>query len=330
MSSTTTTPLGSALITGASGFIGSRLRERLAERGTAVRGLDFATKLKLDVVAGDISEPGSWQSAAEGAEVVFHAAAVVSNAASREVSWRTNVLGTRNVLDAAIAAGAKRFVHLSSVRAFGDVDFPDGVEETHPVRPDGNAYVDTKIASEQVVLQAHAAGEIECTIIRPGDVYGPGSRPWTVLPVEMIRTGRFVLPAMGKGVFSPIYVDNLIDGLELAAAADGAPGEVFTVSDGRGVSCREFFGHYSRMLGKPPPRVLPTFAAMSLITVPEAAARIGGTDTEANRTSMRYLTRTGTYSIEKARRVLGYEPAVDLDEGMGHTETWLREHGLLR
>ena len=320
----------SALVTGASGFIGGRLRERLLSGEVEVTGLDFATDLKRGVIAGDISESGSWQTAAEGCEVVVHTAAVVSNAASREVSWRTNVLGTRHVLDAAIAAGVKRFVHLSSVRAFGDADFPDGVAETYPVRPDGNAYVDTKVAAEQVVLQAHAAGEIECVILRPGDVYGPGSRPWTVLPVEAIRSNRFVLPAMGRGIFSPLYVDNLLDAIELACDHDAAPGQVFTITDGGGIECREFFGHYSRMLGKAPPRVLPTIAAMGLAAVPEAAAKIGGTDTEATRATMRYFARPGTYSIEKARSILGYEPAVSLEAGMRETETWLRAHGLLR
>lgn len=109
-----------------------------------------------------------------------------------------------------------------------------------------------------------------------------------------------------------------------------APGHVFTITDGVGVPCREFFGHYSRMLGKPPPRSLPTIAAMGMAAVPEAAARLGGTDTESNRAIMRYLAREGTYSIEKARRMLGYAPAVELNDGMRETETWLREHGLLR
>lgn len=165
----------SALITGASGFIGRRLSDNLRDEDIAVRGVDIATDIKRDVVAGDIGEPGPWQEAAQGREVVIHTAAAVTNAASEEVAWRTNVLGTRHALDAAVSAGCRRFVHLSSVRAFGDRDFPDGVDERYPVRPDGNAYVDTKIASEQVVLQAHAAGEIECTVLRPGDVYGPGS-----------------------------------------------------------------------------------------------------------------------------------------------------------
>ena len=322
--------MDSALVTGAAGFIGSRLRERLLEAGVRVRGLDFSTNLKLDILAGDIGEEGPWQAGAEGAEVVIHTAASVSNAATREVCWRTNVLGTRHVLDAAIAAGARRFVHLSSVRAFGDVDFPDDVAETYPVRADGQAYVDSKVASEQVVLQAHAAGEIECTILRPSEVYGPGSRPWTVLPVEAIRSNRFVLPAMGQGVFSPLYVDNLIDAVELAAVRPEAPGQVFTITDGQGVSCRDFFGHYSRMLGKGPPRVLPTLAGVGLAALSEAAARIGGIETEANRTTMRYFARAGTYSIDKARRLLGYEPRVGLEEGMARTEAWLGDHGLLR
>lgn len=320
----------SALITGAAGFIGARLSERLRNEGKTVRGIDRATNLQKGIAASDIGEPGPWQSAAEDCEVVIHTAAIVSNAASYEVAWRTNVLGTRHVLDAAIAAGARRFVHFSSVRAFGDRDFPDGVDESYPVRPDGHTYVDTKIASEQVVLQAHAAGEIECTVIRPGDVYGPGSRPWTVLPVEAIRSNRFFLPAMGRGIFSPVYVDNLLDGVLLAADSEKASGQVFTISDGIGITCREFFGNYSRMLGKPPPRSVPTAVAMALAALPEAAAWIGGTETELRRSSVLYMARPGTYSIEKARSVLGYAPTVDLEEGMRRTETWLRERGLLR
>ena len=321
--------MDSCLITGAAGFIGSRLASRLRDSGVQVRGLDRSTNLKMDITASDITESDVWQDAAEGSEVVIHTAALVTNTASYDQAWRTNVLGTRHVLDAAIAAGAKRFVHLSSVRAFGDLDFPDGVTESYPVRPDGHTYVDSKIASEQVVLQAHAAGEIECTVIRPGDVYGPASRPWTVLPVDAIRQNRFFLPAMGRGIFSPIYVDNLLDGIVLAAERDEAAGQVITLTDGLGVSCRDFFANYSRMLGKGSPRVVPTPVAMALAALPEAAAWVGGTTTEFRRSSVSYLARPGTYSIEKARRLLGYAPAVDLAEGMDRTERWLEEQGFL-
>ncbi len=111
------------------------------------------------------------------------------------------------MLDAAAKAGAERFVHLSSVVAFG-FDYPEGVDEGHPLRTNGAPYVDTKVASEQVVLQAHAAGEVDCTIIRPGDVYGPGSYFWTVTPVREIAAHRAILPAMGRGEVSPVFVDD--------------------------------------------------------------------------------------------------------------------------
>ncbi len=321
--------LEAVLITGASGFIGRTLAGRLRSEGVAVRGVDVVADPEAGAVAGNVGVPGPWQDAGSGCDTVIHTAAIVSNAASADEAWRVNVLGTRHALDAAVRAGAGRFVHFSSVRAFGDVGFPDEVTELHPVRPDGHTYVDTKIASEQVVLQAHAAGEIDCTVIRPGDVYGPGSRPWTVLPVEAISAGRFFLPAMGRGIHSPIYVDDLVSGVLLAARAPEAIGEVFTISGGVGVSCNQFFGNYSRMLGKPAPRRVPTPVAMALSTIPEVTAWIGGDTTELRRSSVIYMTRTGTYSIQKARRVLGFEPEVDLTEGMRRTEAWLRAAGML-
>lgn len=318
-----------ALITGAAGFVGRALISRLREEGVEVVGLDMQTNKGLGIVAGDVTVSGGWQSAAEGCDTVIHTAAAVTNTATEEFAWRTNVLGTKHVIDAAAQAGAERFVHISSVRAFGDYDFPDDVGEEFPVRPQSSVYVNTKIASEQVALQAHAAGRTTVTVVRPGDVYGPGSRPWTVLVVEAIRSGRFVLPAMGRGVFSPVYIDNLIDGVHLAASRDEGAGEVFTITDGAGVSTREFFGHYYRMLGRKGPRVLPTAAALALVAVPEGMAAVAGTPTEIRRESMRYLAREGSYSIAKAREKLGYEPRIALSEGMRRTEDWLREQDLL-
>ncbi len=316
-------------VTGAGGFIGRAVAERFRDQGAEVAGVDLAADPERGITAGDIAAAGPWQEAATGADVIVHTAAIVSNAYDVDESWRVNVLGTRNALDAAAAAGARRFVHLSSVRAFSDLGFPDGVDERHPVRPDGNPYVDTKIASEQVVLQAHAAGEVECAIARPGDVYGPGSRPWTVLPLEIIKSNRFILPANGRGVFSPVYVDDLITGLTLLAERPEAAGQVFTLGPARGVPAKEFFGHYYRMLGKRGPICLPTPLAVAAAQAAGTAERLRGNRTELNAASMRYLARPGGYSIDKARRLLGYDPQVDLAEGMRRTEAWLREQRLL-
>jgi nucleoside-diphosphate-sugar epimerase len=316
-------------ITGANGFIGRAVAERFRAAGAAVVGVDFVTDRASGVVAGDVRVGGPWQAAVAGAHLVVHTAAIVSNAYDLQESWRVNVLGTRNAIEAAAAGRVGRFVHISSVRAFSDLGFPDGVDERHPVRPDGNPYVDTKIASEQVVLQAHAAGEVECTIVRPGDVYGPGSRPWTVLPLEFIKARRFLLPAMGRGVFSPVYLDDLVTGLTVAAQHPAGAGQVFTISGAHGVPTKEFFGHYYRMLGRRSPVCLPTPLAVAAASAAGAVERLRGRRTELNATSMRYLARPGGYSIDKARRLLGYEPQIDLEEGMRRTEAWLREQRLL-
>ncbi len=314
-------------ITGALGFLGRALGDHFRDRGSELRGVDVRPDRARGCVAGDVSRAGAWQQAAEGCELVVHTAAILSMLHDPEPIWRVNVLGTRNALDAARDAGARRFLHISSVTAFS-FDFPAGVTEHHPVRPNGVPYVDTKVASEQVVLQAHAAGELTCTVVRPGDVYGPGARTWTLLPVEELRHGRLLLPAMGRGIFSAVYLDDVVDGIARAATSAAGAGQVFTISGDVGVTTAEFFGHYARLLGK---RLLvaPTPVARALAAGVGGASRMLGRDSEVNGAVAAYLARTGTYSIEKARGLLGYEPAVDLAEGMRRTEEWLRREGLL-
>ncbi|WP_026910414.1 NAD-dependent epimerase/dehydratase family protein [Patulibacter minatonensis] len=317
------------LVTGALGFIGRAVTDRLIADGHEVVGIDRVADPSRGVVVGDTTDPGAWRTALDGCGAVVHTAAVVSNAVELDEQWRVNVLGTRRVVEAARDAGVARVVHLSSIRAFSDLGFPDGVTEDHPVRPDGNPYVDTKIASEHVVLQAHAAGEVEGVVIRPGDVYGPGSRPWVLLPLEAIRSRQFLLPAMGKGIHSPVYVDDLVDGMVRATLHPDAAGQVFTLAGPRGVPCDEYFGHLYRMLGRRGPVGLPTPVAVALAAAADRAGRVRGHRTEVNAISMRYFARTGTYSSAKARALLGYAPDVDLDEGMRRTEQWLRGEGLL-
>jgi hypothetical protein len=159
-------------VTGAHGFIGRAIVDRLRERGDEVRGVDLLAGDDPAVLRGDVSLPGEWHAHASGCEVVIHTAALVGFYSSPRGYWEANVVAPRRVLDAAVAGGARRFVHLSSIVVFG-FDFDGEVDERAPVRPNGVHYVDTKIASEQTVLAAHAAGEIDCTIVRPGMSTGP-------------------------------------------------------------------------------------------------------------------------------------------------------------
>lgn len=315
-------------LTGARGFIGGALARRLRAQGAEVRGVDVAAEPAEGVVAGDISQAGEWQSQAQGCETVIHTAAIVSLRSGLDEFHRVNVVGTRNALDAAVRAGATRFVQLSSVTVFGN-DFPDGVTEEHPVRLLGVPYVDTKIAGEQVVLQEHAAGRLAVTVVRPGDVYGPGSRPWIVLPLQELRRGRLLLPARGRGVHSPIYIDDLVEGIVAATQTQAAEGEVITLSGGLGVSTGEYFGRLGAMVGRPHVRSAPDRLLLALTGMQATLDRLRGVPGEVNPNALRYLTRTGTYSIAKARALLGFEPKMGLEEGMRSSERWLREQGLL-
>jgi nucleoside-diphosphate-sugar epimerase len=315
-------------ISGALGFIGSVVADRYRELGAEVRGVDLRADPARGIVAGDIAQAGEWQEHARGCDLVMNTAAYVGFGGELDQVWRVNVLGTRRVIDAAAHGGADRFVQFSSVTTFG-FDYPDGVDETYPVRLTGNPYPDSKIASEQVTLQAHVAGDVHATIIRPGDVYGPRSRGWTILPVEMIKSRQMILPAGGRGQISPVYVDNLVDGVTLAAESPNAVGEIFTIAAETAVEIGDFFGHYARMLGKPRPRAVPTPVARTIAMAGGRIEKALGRDTEMSAASVDYVAKRGGYSIEKARRVLGYEPKVDLEQGMRRCEEWLRSEGLL-
>jgi nucleoside-diphosphate-sugar epimerase len=315
-------------ITGALGFVGRALSACYRELGAETCGLDIRADSALNVVAGDVSKPEEWQEVINGCDLVIHSAAIVTNNVVREEAWRVNVLGTRRVLDAAIKAGAKRFVHISSLAAMRFI-MEDKADENAPVMPTGNPYVDTKIASEQVTLAAHAAGEIPCTIIRPADVYGPGSRPWTIIPVQMIQKGLFLLPAQGQGIFRAIYIDDLVDGIMLAAEKDEGIGQIFILGGENATTCEKFFGHYYRMLGKGSPRVMSTSAAVTIAEIGRVIFTLLGKQTELGRGAMEMLSKKTTVSNRKAHQLLGWQPKVDLDEGMARTEAWLRAQKML-
>jgi nucleoside-diphosphate-sugar epimerase len=214
------------------------------------------------------------------------------------------------------------------VAAYG-FDFTATARESDPLRPMGNTYVDTKIAAEHSVLACHASGTLDCTVIRPTDVYGPGSRPWVVLPLEMMKAGRFLLPAHGQGIFSPVYVDDLVEGIVLAGSRPEARGQIFNLGDGSTPTCAEFFGYHAHMLGLDRVRSMGTDTARLLAQAAGSATRLLGGDSELGRGTMDMLSRRAGYSIDKARQVLGYTPCIDLEEGMRRTRKWAVARGIV-
>lgn len=317
---------GLAVVTGASGFVGRAFAGELKRRGWEVRGIDV--RPGPDVVAvGDITHAGVWTSALRGADLVVHAAAIVTESGAPATFWRVNVEGTTTVLAEAGKAGVGRVLHLSTTVVHG-TDFRDGVDETGPVRMTGNPYTDTKVAAEHQALLAHAAGVVPVTVIRPGDVYGPHSQPWTVRPVQLMRRNLFVLVDGGAGILSPTFVTDVVAGGLAAATHPTGVGQVFHLTGGQAVTARDFFAHYADMLGKSM-RSLPSTAARAVTAPVDFISRNLGWQPPLHPRAVEYLTHPGTYSIAKAERVLGWTPAVPLAEGMERTRAWLVDTGLL-
>lgn len=327
-------------VTGANGFLGRAVMARCSALGARVCGLDVQADAARDVVAGDITKPEGWRDHLAGADIVVHTAAVVTNNVDPVLAWSVNVIGTRRVVDAAADAGVSRVVYISTMGAarFAQIE-KEAVErffagepfdERWPLMPVGNPYTDTKIAAEHLVLAAHASGRVACTILRPADIYGPGCRPWVLEPLNAVRSGKFLLPNHGKGLFTAIYVDDVVDGIIAAAITDGAAGRIVHLGGEAPITTAEYFGHFYRMLDKQgPPKSYSTGTAIALAELGKLVFRLRGKHTELGRGVMEMLNKSRPVSNALAHELLGWWPQVDLAEGMRRTEEWLRAEGLL-
>ncbi|HVP76848.1 MAG TPA: NAD-dependent epimerase/dehydratase family protein [Thermodesulfobacteriota bacterium] len=326
----------SALVTGASGFIGGRLAERLAtEEGVRVRAMvrrakkaERLQKLRLEFVKADLLDPESLRGAIEGCDLVFHCAAIVRETGDRKEFFQTNVQGTENMLNVSRDARVKKFIHFSSVSVYG-LNPPDGADETTPFQPCGNLYCDTKIAGEKVVWSVHQEAKLPVVVIRPANVYGPHSNPWTLRPIKLINSGQMILINGGRGLCNYVYIDNLLDATLLATKRDSSVGQVYLLSDGNPVTWKEFFGYYARMAGKPKIRSVPEWLGKAIAVGMEVTSRLTGKPPKITREAVSFLTREARFSVEKAKRELGYQPRFSLEEGMKLTEKWLRDAGYL-
>jgi len=316
-------------VTGAGGFIGNALCLRLAAEGAQVVGIDVRTERRADVeatgarfVAADVLDGGAVAAALGGCDGLIHTAAIVGDWGSMEQFINVNVRGSCSVFDAAQAAGIERIAHLSSVASWG-YEFSSDLEEEAAPRASGAPYADTKAASDYLALRRGAA------VVRPGDVYGPGSVPWAIRPVEALRAGSFALPGKGDALMTLVYIDDLVDCILRALSSPTAAGQAVTAWDGVPITTAEFFGRYAQMLGQTKVRTAPAPLIEAFAFGSELFAKLRGTQPTVSREAIRYVSRQAVYPNTRARELLGWEPQVDFDEGMRRTETWLRAEGLL-
>jgi nucleoside-diphosphate-sugar epimerase len=242
------------LVTGATGFIGGRLVERLVlGEGARVKALVSSysrcariARFPVELALGDVLDRRSLAGAAAGCEVVFHCA--YGNRGTAEERRRVNVDGTANLLVAAAAAGA-RVVHVSSQMVYG-VRERGEIDENSPRRRSGRTYADSKLEAEEHVLRAAEEGQ-PVTVLQPTAVYGPHAPVWTVSVLERMRAGRVPLIDGGEGTCNAVYVDDVVSAMILAATSPAALGECFLISAAEPVTWREFYASYEAMLGVP-------------------------------------------------------------------------------
>ena len=245
------------LVTGASGFIGGRLVERLVlECGAEVRvlvhrlaGAVRLARFPLDFHHADVTDAAAVAAAVGGCDVVFHCAYGTAGGQRRRA--HVNREGTRRVLEAAAAAGVRRVVHLSTLMVYGRTADGD-LDETAPRRRLGDAYSDSKLAAERLVLDFARGGRVPGVVLQPTAVFGPWGGVWTERVLGLLKTGRMILVDGGRGLANYVYVDDLVTALLLAASAEEAVGEAFLVSAAEPVTWAEWYARFARMLGGVP------------------------------------------------------------------------------
>jgi len=327
-----------ALVTGSTGFLGRHLVERLLASGWHVRALARdPTKARVfahtsaEVALGDVTSPDSLTPAMAGVDVVFHAAALVSNWGPWPEFLATTVGGTENLLHAASDAQVKLFIHVSTIRVYDDrycrkagVVTEDAPQGSQGFRPFGH-YARAKVMAEAAVRDAST--QLPVSIIRPAWIYGPGDR--TILPgiVRFLRGRGASWPGRCDACADPIYVTDAADCAIAAATHPAAIGQAYNAAPRQRIGVREFLGTFCDALGlKTPRRSIPYFVAESAAEVSEWCAHLirSRVAPPINRAGLAILTEDVHHDPAKAERELEWRSKVDLTEGVAATVAWLK------
>ena len=322
-------------LTGASGYTGGRLLETLRRRGDEVSVLvrprsvtDRLHGLASRVVEGELGDADAARRLVDGNEAVLHVAAVYRTAGHPDSYYRgVNVGGTERLLEAAAAAGVKRFVHTSTVGVHGDVKHPPA-DETAPLAP-GDIYQQTKAEAEALALRFHRERGVPVAVVRPGAIYGPGETRLLKL-FRAIARRRYAIVGSGRSYYHPVYIDDLVQGFLLALERPEAVGEAFLICGSSYVSQAELAALIARHTGGGVlPFRIPAAPLQWAGDLVEAVCVPFGIDPPLHRRRVDFWTKSRAFTIAKARRELGYEPKVDLDEGIARTVAAYREAGWL-
>jgi dihydroflavonol-4-reductase len=323
------------LVTGATGFTGGHLARALAARGYTVRALvrDIAIAQPLraagiELATGDLRNADAVSAATRGVDVVYHIAAIYRQAGLRTEEYRAvNTVAVRTVIEGAARGGARRLVHCSTVGVHGDVERPPAGEDA-PFRP-GDVYQETKLGGEQVARQVAADTGLDVVIARPSGIYGPGDRRLLKL-FRGIARRRFVILGRGEIFYHLTYVDDVVEGLRLCGEVPAATGRTYILAGADVTTLNELTRLIAAEAGVAPPRLrLPVWPFWVAGAVCEALCAPIGVEPPLYRRRVDFFTKSRAFDISRARAELGYDPQVDLREGIRRTLEWYRTNGWL-
>jgi nucleoside-diphosphate-sugar epimerase len=332
-----------SVVTGGSGFIGRLLVDALVARGDEVTVVDFAEKPpRSDVrfLRVDLRDGEATRAFCAGQDVVFHNASIVHTRRTREDDvWAVNFGGARNVLAGCKAHGVQRLVYVSSASAvYEGRDIENGDESLPYSRISQAPYADSKIAAEKEILNANGTDGLFTCAIRPHVVFGPGDERFLPAILERAKSGRLKYAVgLARKLSDFTYASNVADALLLAdeKLSPGSPvaGNAYFITNGEPMGFWDFVGQMLERLRLPPIRGrVPFPVAYAVAAAYEAADTLrGGTLNSENglsRFAIRYMCTHHYFSIARARRDLGYVPAVSIADGIERTARHLEQIGL--
>jgi nucleoside-diphosphate-sugar epimerase len=329
------------LVTGATGLLGSHIAEQLRKQGRSVRALvrpgsdvQFLSSIGVDLMTGDMTDRSSLDRACRGVTTVYHAAAKVGDWGPWDAFQKITIEGTDHLVKAAVAAKVRRFIHISSISTYGHVDGKGLVlDETAPLGQNlyrWAYYSRSKVEAERFVWEAHKAGKLEVTVIRPSWLYGERDRATMGRLIASIRTGKIKLLGKGNNRLSLAHAANVAEACILAADSEKAVGEAYNCSNDGEITQKQYFDRIATALNQPPiersvPYPVARVAAFCLecvghlfrLTKPPLVTRY----------SAWLMGRHSFFESQKIRQQLGWSPTISYEEGIpAAVQHYLDEH----
>ena len=323
------------LVTGATGFLGMHVTSLLCERGEPVRVLvqpseplasltSLANRGQIEVCRGDLTDRPSLDAAVQGIDRILHCAAKTGPWGPSRAYWRANVGGLRSLVNAALAAKVRRFVHVSSVTVHGN-DIGGVADERAPIRVEPNPYSQSKVAGERLLTALCTEQSAPITIVRPGWIYGPGDLASFGRFAAMVEAGRAIVIGSGNNHLPLIHVRDVARGMVLASEAENAVGRTYILVNDEPVTQNDYWLTLARELeASPPRRRIPYRLALALGTAAEAVGHLvhSTKPPPLTRYGIQMLGGENRFQIGRARRELGFVPQVDLREGARESIAW--------